>query len=381
MHASSLLTGKRILFVFNNLHLGGAERQALLLARCLVEQYQAEVEFWGFREAGRAADLCSELGIPWRIVPFQWAYNKVDRVRNLLRLAWHLRRANPDIIMPYTMLPNVVCGLVWRLSGAELCIWNQRDEGRDRFHPSIERWAARLTPWFISNARHGADFLSQSVGVDVAKIAVIYNGVDLPAPEAGRQTWRAKLGVDENDFLACMVANLTPYKDHATLLRAWRIVIDRVQPTDYQLVLLLAGRLAAATDSLKALAYDLELGSSIRFLGRVDDIVGLLGAVDIAVFSSFLEGVPNGVLESMAAGLPVVATDIPGIREALGEESNDLLAPPCDSNLLAERVTFLVCHEERRETQGAKNKQRIHNEFAPQTMVDQTAQFLAQVLK
>lgn len=382
MNTISSLAGKRILFIFNALHLGGAERQALLLARALQEQHQAQVEFWGLREAGRAAELCDEYGIPWRLVPFHWAYNKVERLGNLLRFARRLRAARPDIIMPYTMLPNVVCGLTWRLSGAKVCVWNQRDEGRDRFQPFIERWAARLTPRFISNSQHGADFLVEAAGVSPERISVIYNGVTLPAPEADRAAWRAGLDVTENCLLACMVANLTRYKDHATLLRAWRQVVDQMQESGQETILLLAGRPDDAADSLKALAYDLELGRhAVRFLGRVDDIAGLLGAVDLAVFSSYLEGVPNGILECMAAGLPVVATDIPGIREALGDQSESCLANPQNAEELACRISDLLSDASLRQKWGTHNKQRIEEQFTPERMAQETDRLLKSLLK
>lgn len=380
MNTTSPLAGKRILFIFNALHLGGAERQALLLAHALQEQHQAQVEFWGFREAGRAADLCDEYGIPWRLVPFRWAYNKVERLGNLIRLAVRLRAARPDIIMPYTMLPNVVCGLVWRFSGAKTCIWNQRDEGRDRFQPIIERWATRLTPHFISNSHHGTDFLAQAVGVNREKITVIYNGVTLPTAEVDHAAWRKQLGVNDDSLLVCMVANLTRYKDHATLLRAWRLVMDQMQETAQEAILLLAGRPDDATDALKALAYDLELGRTVRFLGQVDDIAGFLGAMDLAVFSSYLEGVPNGILECMAAGLPVVATDIPGIREALGEGNLSYLVDPQNEKKLAQQIISFLRDPALRHKFTVLNSERVRTVFQPEKMCAETTRFLANLL-
>lgn len=374
------LTGSKILFVFNGLDLGGAERQALLLARHLQEEKHAQVEFWGFRKPGRASELCDEYGIPWRIVPFRWAYSKVKRIGHLTRFAYCLRLVQPDIVMPYTMLPNVVCGLTWRSSGAQVCVWNQRDEGRDRFQPTIERWAVRLTPWFISNSQHGADFLVQAAGAAPDRVRVVYNGIEMPAPQASRPAWRTRLGVTESSSLVCMVANLTRYKDHATLLRAWRVVTDRLHGTGCEALLLLAGRFDDATDALKALAYDLELGRSVRFLGSVDDVTGLCAASDLAVFSSQLEGIPNGILECMASGLPVVATDIPGIREALGAENAPQLAAPGDASLLAERIVALLLAPMQRQTLGALNRQRVVACFSPQKMVDETVRMLTKIV-
>src|SRR3954470_20724147 len=137
------LEGRRIIIVLTELELGGAERQAMLLARFLAHERKARVEVWGcLGEPGRIVTLCEEYGIPWRLVPWPWADKRSDRLKRMAKFAWTLRRARPDIILPYLIFPNVVCGQIWRLTGARACIWNQRDEGIGRM-PRAERRAAR----------------------------------------------------------------------------------------------------------------------------------------------------------------------------------------------------------------------------------------------
>ena len=79
---------------------------------------------------------------------------------------------------------------------------------------------------------------------------------------------------------------------------------------------------------VEALIQELKIVSSVRLVGEVPDLANLLGALDLGVFSSRFEGCPNGVLECMAAGLPVVATDIPGIIEAVGSDMKSYLIYP-----------------------------------------------------
>lgn len=286
----------------------------------------------------------------------------------LWRFATELRRVRPDAVLPYTMYPNVVCGITWRWTGARTCIWNQRDEGIVRAEGMLERWAVHGTPWFVANSERGREFLVQKLHAAPRRVALIPNGVEAVVPLLDRAAWRSKLQVADDCFLACMVANLSPFKAHATLLMAWRMVVDRLSSLGRSAVLLLAGRRDGAYDSLAALTHDLRLNEDVRFLGHVADVSGLLSSVELAVLSSRSEGCPNSVLEAMAAGLAVVGTDTAGIRDALGIHSSSWLAPPGDADTLADRILRLALDPGLRATLGARNRMRVENEFsAPQT--------------
>ena len=163
--SSSTLKGRRIVFVLFNLELGGAERQALILAKHLFEQEQAAVEVWGFNKSGPVAEICDRIGVSWRIVPFPFKGGRVARSIALARVALSLRRARPDLLLPYTFVPNVVCGLVWRWAGVRACVWNQRDEGRMPFVANWARSAVQRTPMFISNSEVGAEFCNLHINL------------------------------------------------------------------------------------------------------------------------------------------------------------------------------------------------------------------------
>ncbi len=373
------LSGARVIIVIGELELGGAERQAIVLAQHLAHEQKAEVEVWGYGEPGRAAELCEEYGITWRSapIPLPWSSNRLEQLKRLFKFAMVLRRARPDVILPFMFFESVVCGLVWRMTGARACFWNQRCEGRDRLGRWAEKLAIRFTPRFIANSGHGADFLVKTLGVNPDAVRVVHNGVELPPAQWRRETWRQYLGVNDDCFLACMVANLQMFKDHVTLLKAWRIVVDRFEAMNQQPVLLLAGRFDGTQHQLKGLAYDLELGKSVRFLGPVKDVSGLLGSVDVGVHSSVKEGCPNGVLECMAAGLAVAGTDYPGIREAVGPRGYDFLARPGDPDALAEQIIALALDPQARREAGAANRLRIETEFHPRNMYQKMMSLIA----
>lgn len=371
-----ILQGRRIVFVFGSLGLGGAERQALILARYLSEQEQARVEVWGFNESGPVATICEQYGLAWRVVPYPFAGSSFTHLISLSKLAWMLREVRPDILLPYTLIPNVVCGLIWKWTGARLCVWNQRDEGISLFNSRLERLAVQRTPQFISNSRQGARFLVDKLNVSTSKVRVINNGVECLTPKMSRSVWRNDLQIDDQCFVACMVANLHDNKDHKTLLMAWRNVVTTLEASGLSAVLILAGKYDDSYKSLIALSYKLDINHSLRFIGQVSDIPGLLSAVDISVLSSRSEGCPNGVLESMTAGLAVAGTDIEGIREAVGPASEQFLAPPGDAEALAEVILKLAADPALCSMIGAVNQRRVKNKYDSMRMCEETVSLL-----
>ena len=363
-----MIKGRRVVFVLGNLELGGAERQALILAQHLVDFEQAEVEVWGFNTSGPVAEICAQHGIASRVVPYP---HHADQAAAMSQFAALLRDARPDILLPYTILPNVVCGLTWETTGAGLCVWNQRDEGIIAFDAKLEHEAARRTPLFIANSQAGARFLTTRLNVESAKIHVIPNGIAPLPPQLNRRGWRERLQIEESSFVACMIANLHANKDHATLLQAWRLVVNALEQTA---VLVLAGRHYGAYESLVKLTNELGIERYVRFAGQVGDVAGLLSAADIGVFSSRSEGCPNGVLECMYAGLPVVGTDIEGIREVAG---TNLLAPPGDAETFTASILRLANAPRLRSKIGEENQKRVAANYTAGRMCEDTVSLLS----
>jgi glycosyltransferase involved in cell wall biosynthesis len=366
--SAGALRGARVVLVFDSLELGGAERQGLLLAHHLAREDGATVQVWGFDRPGVLTAHCDALDIPWRVVPAPWPAGRAGKARTLLRLAWALRRAHADAILSYTMRPNVLCGLVWPLTGARCCVWNQRDAGVQRLGERIERRALARVPIVVSNSAPGRDFLARELGVPAGRVAVVPNGVEAAHPLEDRASWRRRLGLAESDFVACMVANFHALKDHRTLIRAWRHVVDHAPEIGARPVLLLAGHAWESTAPLTALVRELGLEDTVRFIGQVIDVAGLLEACDLAVLSSRCEGAPNAVLEAMAAGRPVAGTDNPGIRGVVGRAGAAHLAPPGDAEALAARIVELARDAALRARVGEANRRRAAAEFAPERM-------------
>jgi glycosyltransferase involved in cell wall biosynthesis len=377
----STLRGRRVLFVFNWADLGGAERNALTLAERLRSENSADVEVLALTAGdGTARQLFTERGFAWHGQDLHWGRGRIENARTLYALARRLRTHRPGVLMPYCTAPNVLCGHVWRRTGASVCVWNQRDVNPSgRFGAGMIRRALDRTPLVLANSRTAADFVVTDWGAHAERVRVVLDRVQPLEPLEGRASWRSRLGLDADVVTACMAAHLHEYKDHATLLRAWRLVLD-ANGGGSRPVLLLAGRAAGTEEALKALAYDLELGDAVRFLGEVRDIGGLMHASDLVVLSSRRESRPRAVLESMAAGLPVAATDIPALRELFGADGSGFLAPPGDADGLAAVLLQLVRDGELRSTAGAANKQLARETFAASGGSEEAAALVAEAL-
>lgn len=377
------LTGSRIVFVFHGSEQGGAEHQGLLLAAQLKERYGVFIAVLGLAatQSGRVARRCLDLDIPWHAVPFSWPGDWRGRVRSLYRFNLVLKELQPDIILPYTYLPNVVCSLVWRFAGARLCVWNQRDEGRCLDRNIWHRLAIGLAPCRVSNSTIGKDFLEQEFGLRNGAVHVVPNAVAVLKPKLVRSVWRTAHGLSSTAFVAAMVANLHHYKDHVTLLEAWRIFLDKRLDRRDLPVLLLAGRFDGAETELRDFVTVHALQDSVRFLGEVDDVASLLAATDIYLHSSRFEGLPNAVLEAMSMSLPVVATDIPGIREAVGPSGLAYLSRISDSRHLADLIEQFYDNAELRDKVGAMLHAWVTQRHDLRRMVDASTAIMARAIR
>jgi len=219
-------------------------------------------------------------------------------------------------------------------------------------------------------SRELRDFHARQAWIAPDRIRVIYNGVDTDrfAPNLlVRERVRAELGVSPGSLLIGSVGRLVPIKDYATLLRAAASL--RSQNVDLQLLLVGSGpelvplqQLVAATDSLRG---------RVHFAGASNRVAELLQAMDVFVLPSQGEGMSNTLLEAMASALPVVATEVGGNPEVIGEPQAGLLFKPADVARLAELLTVLAGNSESRQTLGSAARHRVLTQFSLKAMISQ----------
>lgn len=359
-------------FVFDWLTLGGAERQALIFADALIERGD-RVSVVGLSTPGHISRICEQKGIPCYFWPFDFSKSKPAKLAAIASFAMKLRGLSPDYLAPYGMDSNLLCGVSWKVSGARSMVWQQRDEGRKRRSRWIERLAIRMIPAFISNSRHATTWLTDTLGVDESKVRVIRNGVRVP-PESALlrpHRWGEQHGMHPEVRIVSMIANIHSYKDHMTLVKAWKIVVQQFDDPD-RLMLVLAGNKQDRWPVVESWIRTQGLAERVYAPGMVENVEELLGSSEIVAFSSVNEGVPNGVLEAMSWGRPVVGSDYAGIRETGIGKFQEQLFRAGDVEECASKILYLLRNREQAKRIGTWNRNHVSQEFTVDGMVNGT---------
>ncbi|WP_226366730.1 glycosyltransferase [Pseudonocardia sp. ICBG162] len=342
----------KVLQVVNEMGTGGAERVVADLARHGTGLGWDTVVL---SSGGVRADELAAQGYCTETMPLV-RRTPAGILRGALAVAAAVRRHRPDVVLAHNVLVGLVCRLAAhtrRRSPTPVTVFHGV-AAED--YPAAARLLSRTADVVVAVSAAVADRL-RAAGLHDTRIAVLRNAVTPPVLPDRAEARRA-LDLPDDAGVALCAARLVPQKRHDVLLDAWRSVPGRP-------VLLLAGDgpLRAGLEDRAA-----DLGDRVRFLGARDDMPTLLAAADVAVLTSDWEGLPMVVLEAMAAGLPVVATDVDGVREALGPRGDapaaGLLVPPGDPAAVVAALNRLA-DPRRREALAAAGRARVAAEHDP----------------
>lgn len=229
---------------------------------------------------------------------------------------------------------------------------------------AVERTLRPRTARFVTVCRADAARGARLGLLAPRRTVVVPNGVALPAAGAPPGRFRAETGAGPHAPLVLCVGRFHAQKDHATLLDAWPLVV-RAHP-EAVLALVGSGELEA---QLRARAAASGAGAAVRFVAPRPDLAGAYADADVFALSSRWEGLPYTVLEAMAAGLPVVATEVDGVPEAVTDGATGLLVRPQDPRALAAALTALLRDPARRLAFGTAGRERVARHFSRDAMV------------
>lgn len=281
-------------------------------------------------------------------------------VRRLTRL---LKRQRPRLLLSFLFHANFVGRLAARWAGVPTVLSGIRvAEGGARWHCQLDRLTSRLVDRYVCVSQAVAAFSSRA-GLPADRIVVIPNGVDIARFEQAEPLDLAELGLASGRLAITYVGRLDHQKGTAELVEHSPAWMNRL--SNHDLLLVGTGRQA---DELRGLARRLGIEDRVHFAGWRDDVPGILRASDLFVLPSRWEGMPNALLEAMAAGLPVIATDVEGVRELLGPSASEQVVAPSDWVALSQRIVELAGDRERANRLGRANQLRAA-EFSWPAMV------------
>lgn len=215
-------------------------------------------------------------------------------------------------------------------------------------------------------------------GFSDAKISIIPNGVDTdlytPPLYEMKRSLREKLALPMEHKLAIFVGRLNPVKGLDTLIYAWRRVSRSMDRNDIRLLILGEG---PEESFLKELTGQLGMEKKVVFLGRRDNVVKYLQSADVFVLPSLSEGLSNALLEAMACGLAVVATDIAGNNEVVVHRKNGLLVPPRDPGTLAKTLLTVLQEEELAEELGEEARRTVEEGYSLEKITERYVELYA----
>lgn len=305
---------KNILICIPSYTFGGAEVHSLYTARALKEKEGVRVMFLAFgREDTFQAKLNDE---GFQTIHFQLpnflnlSFHK--KIITLLRLIFKLRKFKFNAIFAGTEQCNLLMGLVWRFIGTKHFFWHQWGIDNRTQCGFWEKLVVKLKPTYVSNSEACSQNISNRHQLDIANVKVIHNTfneelLNVKAIQQHKNT----------DLKIVMVANFFDEKDHITVIDAVRLFVDKYPDFKFKVYFVGRSNGSQLLNMAKAKAFDLDLYNYIEFVGLVEDISAFLSKMDLGLLSTKSEGLSNALLEYMAAGLPVIASDISQNREAL----------------------------------------------------------------
>ena len=329
----------RVAFVLENFFLGGTELNAVRTAERL-HGCDFDVQVISFVNDGPLRDRYERAGISIATYPLRGLVS-LSSMAAIRSIAAHLRRERIDIVHCHDRYGDFVGAIAGRLAGIPVVIVSKRWSESTWKHRLTSAIAFRLGHAVLANSVSVADALAAQDHVSQRKVFLIPNFLTedaFQAPdESALAAWREELSLPAEAEVVGMVASFRPVKNQELLLRAAALMRSR-RP---RLRVVLVGD-GESREALTSLVRALGISDITRFAGVRPPTPGMQHLFDVSVLCSRNEGSPNAVIEAMAAGKPVVGTDVPGIRDVVIHGATGLLVPSGSAPDLAAAIDAIL---------------------------------------
>ena len=376
----------RVVRIIARLNIGGPARHVSLLDAGLSRRGYETLLLYGESDVseGSLAHLVTEQKLPAHAISTLSRRVSVwNDISTFFSIARHLFRIKPDVVHTHT----AKAGIVGRLAATVFNI--TRSHGKrclvvHTYHGNVFRgyfgsvinWLVRLAEWLIGFCTDYVVVISEQQFFEIVrelrivpreKTKTIPLGLDLErflAVSASSPSLREDLAISRTSLVLGFVGRLVMIKDLETLLRAFKVVQGEIKSA----VLLIAGD-GPVREKMMFLAQSLGISEAVIFLGWRHDLPILYRTMDIFLLSSRNEGTPVSVIEAMAAGLPVVATNVGGVPDLVNHENSGLLVPAGDPVAMADAVFRLAGDTHTRTAMGTEGRNIAKTRYTSDRLV------------
>ena len=363
----------KILHCIASFETGGTE---LNLVRTLenLDPARFELSVLVLKNQGPLLDRVKRLGIP--ISEFRFpSLNSFEVFRQAARVLMFLRERRPDVVHCHDRYTNTFVIPLAKLAGMRFIIasrrwWTAMPRSVYRVGNQI---AYRLAHCILANSEATAQLMIQHEGLNPARIIVVSNFLEdsafAPLEERRRREGLRLFEVPDGALVICAVALFRPEKDLETLIQAVALLSERsVRPH-----LLLIGR-GPCEEALRRAAINKGVAEQVHFPGFLSSPPNPHAYGDISVLCSLHEGFPNSIIEAMAAGKPVVATNVGGISDAVDADVTGLLVPPASPETLAAALERLLADRELSADMGKRGLGKAQTTFRAAVVINRLSE-------
>lgn len=353
---------QRILHIIDTLDRTGTAQQLGLLARGL-PQDEFEVHVCALSRSGPIGDLLAQAGVPVHVIGRRWSADPMT----FWQLIRHVKEVRPDSIHGWQPAGRAYAAAAARCCGVPrlVAVWRKVQPHPGSLQPTVDRSIGRQAGTVVATCPAVRDYCIGQ-GIAAEKIEVISSGAcQAPPPVATRGQILDRLGLPESVRLIAWAGRLEA--DRGGKDAIWAADLLKVIRDDVHLLIFGAG---PHRERLVRFRDQVEIADKVHFLGERGDFGEFLPHVDQFWSTRKLPGQSQAILEAMAAGVPVVVTDVPGTRDLIAHEATGYLVAAGHRAGFARWAEYLLNHPDAARQIAAAGRQRVESQFSAEKMVE-----------